>query len=155
MRKTTLAASTIIIAALGSLILLYLIRTHSIGQTEPSIIRELNATAADRERELTAIYVSHRIPEPLAALTAHIDRIENDIVELSNALTKEPSLSQTEEKAVRSAILEKENASRTALDTNRLFLDKYAEKARRNKDPEISRLVQVLKSRSFLFERRA
>ncbi len=164
MKKPAPAALAIIIIALGSLISLYIFRQPKQNpfsiisnkwRRQPAIVQELNTTAADREKDLTALYISHRIPQPLAALTAKIDRIENDIARLSATLNSSPAASVEEEKVIRAAIKEKELESRTVMKANDALLDKYAEKARRAKDPEITRLVHVLKSRSFLFERAA
>lgn len=123
-------------------------------QNRPQIVKDLDASAAQREEKFAKGYTARQTPLPLAQFTAHVDRLEEDIAHLGEALRKVAPADLEEQERLKTFINARDEESRTFIANNGSLLDKYAEKARRQKDPSTLKLINVLKSRTFLFERR-
>ncbi len=122
--------------------------THSI----PPITSSLQASAPTRETALKKAYLDQKIPEPLATLAASVERMEEDITTLTNALE---AANPAEQALLTTIIATYDDALRMKLADARPLLEKYAEKAARTHNANLFKLVTILQSCSFLFERRA
>ena len=115
------------------------------------LIASLEESKKSREASFAQSYKEKKMPDAIATLTGSIDRIEEDIAALSAAIKENPQKDLSE---VQQALQQRDEEVHQLLKDAAPVLDKYAEKAMRTKDFDLLKLIDVLQSRSFLFERR-
>lgn len=118
--------------------------------TPHPLVAQLTSTQKEREASFKKGYRAKNIPDPIATLTSRIDCIEEDIAALSAALKQAPPESQA---ALQSALTQRDAEVHTILKNAGPLLEKYEEKAIRAKAFDLLKIINVLQSRSFLFER--
>jgi hypothetical protein len=115
------------------------------------IIAELRLSAASREQTYAKKYLDQKIPTPLATLAATVERHEHDRVIIQEELGQVTE--EAEQKELNQALISADEELIALLNNNRPMLDKYAEKAVRNHNANLFKIVTILRSCSFLFER--
>ena len=113
-------------------------------------IKKIEESAVARENAFKKEYLNQRIPVVIAELAAYVERHEDDIktltIELSQASPEEQIL-------IQQAINDRDLNVMSALKIAAPILAKYHEKAVRNKNTNLFKIVTILQSCSFLFER--
>jgi len=121
-----------------------------LSRQRQTLASALATTAGERENTLTKDYFAKKVPAEIATLAAAIDRREEDIAALSKALA---CASANERESLSSALITLEDEELALLSRAAPVLEKQAEKAYRNHNVALFKMVQALQSRSFLFER--
>jgi hypothetical protein len=115
------------------------------------IINELRLSARSREQLYTQRYLDQKIPTPVAQLAATVERYEHDRVIIQEELGQ--TTEELEKSELTQALITADQELIELLNKNRPMLDKYAEKAVRNHNANLFKIVTILRSCSFLFER--
>ena len=144
-KKITVIAASVLFLIAGSGTLWYWLQS-----TKLAIIQILEHSAQSRELSYQKAYLDQKIPLPIATLAATVERLENDISSLNNELLR----ATPEECAqIKGAIELADQAILTLIKQSKDLLNKYGEKARRTHNGNLFKIVTILQSCSFLFER--
>lgn len=153
MKKKTKTGTRLLLGLSSTVIacgLLSIIGMNTHHKQHP-LIASLEESKKSREASFAQSYKEKKMPDAIATLTGSIDRIEEDIAALSAAIKENPQKDLSE---VQQALQQRDEEVHQLLKDAAPVLDKYAEKAMRTKDFDLLKLIDVLQSRSFLFERR-
>jgi hypothetical protein len=117
---------------------------------KPEVIQTLEASQALREQEFIKAYQTDGIPDELATIAGHIDRIIQDIETIQTTLKTLPP----EERSILLQEKEKRDTKMVEfLKANDPLLEQFTEKSLYKKDVKLYKFVNVLRTRAFLFER--
>jgi len=148
MKKYALSLAMIACAGLG-----FLAWKHNFITRTAPLVKQLALSADAREQKYARLYETQNIPSPVARIAGKIDRYEEDVATLQKRLHTADTLQETERWQLLKALEEAEGEALRTLTQEQETLDLYTQKAFRERDATLLKLIQILKSRAFLFER--
>jgi hypothetical protein len=115
----------------------------------PQQIQTMQASQEAREKGFYDAYTTDGIPDAIARIAAHIDRLIQDIEIIKNTLTH---AAEDVHSQLVTAKITRKNEIITYLKAHDLVLEEFTKKALYKKDIKLYKFVNVLRTRAFLFE---